>query len=154
MKRCLSFFVAFVAVISLLAIPCVSAQDALLEDSTQVIHYEDGSYLVVTIVPCYARISGVTKTKHATYYGADKNAEWKMELTGTFTYNGTTAICTASNCTVTIYESNWDVISKNATKSKNVASATAVLGYRALGVKVDEKTYNLTLTCDANGNFS
>lgn len=154
MKKCLSFVIALITVFSLLAIPSAFAQDAPITNEPQIIQYEDGSYLVISIETSYARVAGVTKTKYATYHGKDGTSEWKMELTGTFTYNGTTAICTASSCSVSIYDTDWYVISKTASKSKNVAYATAVLGRKVLGVKVDEKTYNLTLTCDANGNFS
>ena len=154
MRKCLSFVIALITVFSLLAIPSAFAQDAPITNEPQIIQYEDGSYLVISIETSYARVAGVTKTKYATYHGKDGTSEWKMELTGTFTYNGTTAICTASSCSVSIYDTDWSVISKTASQSKNAAYATAVLGRKVLGVKVDEKTCSLPLTCDANGNFS
>ena len=154
MKKFFSFFIALITVFSSLAVPCALAQEAPSANEPQVIQYDDGSYLVVAIETSYARVAGVTKTKYATYHAKNADVEWKMALNGTFTYNGTTAICTASDCSVTIYNSDWYVISKSAAKNKNAASATAVLGYKMLGVKIDEKTCSLTLTCDANGNFS
>lgn len=80
--------------------------------------------------------------------------QWKITLTGSFTYTGTGSTCTASSCNVTIYNSVWSVASKSATKSGNTAYCSARMVKKYLGATILEKPCNFTLTCDKNGNVS
>lgn len=123
--------------------------------SKEVIWLEGGESLTITISESTSRASG-TKTGAAEYLysGSDGVAKWKAVLTGTFTYNGTTSTCTASSCSVTIYDTSWYNISKSASKSGNTATATVTMGLKVLGVTVSKPTYDLTLTCDKDGNLS
>lgn len=121
-----------------------------------IIRYDDGTYLEILMESAPSSRAGGTqkKSKSYVYHSTDGTSLWKFTLTGTFTYNGTSATCTASSCSVAIYDSSWYTIAKSATRSKNVAYGTATLGCNIMGTTVAEKTYNLTLTCDKNGNFS
>ena len=96
----------------------------------------------------------VSKSKVATRYSDDDEMQWQIRLSGSFTYNGTTASCTSSSCTVTIYNNAWYMDSKTAWASSNTAYATVEMGRKLLGVTVKRETVDLTLTCDKNGNFS
>lgn len=160
MKKSLSLFIALITVISMLSVPSALAQEPPTADEPQIIVYEDGSYLVTTIELCGVQAASATKTntetrtKTVTYYSQSGDVEWKVEVVGTFTYDGTTATCTTAICTASIYNKKWYVVSKSASKSKNVAYGNAVMGYKMLGVTVDKKTCKLALTCDPNGNFS
>lgn len=160
MKKCISLFIVLITVISMLSVPSALAQEPPSADEPQIIVYEDGSYLVITREPSNAQVASTAKTttethtKTATYYSQSGDVEWKVEVVGTFTYDGTTATCTTAICTASIYNKKWYVVSKSASKSKNVAYGYAVMGYKTLGVTVDKKTCNLALTCDPNGNFS
>ena len=89
----------------------------------------------------------------SSYNSADELL-WKAVLTGTFTYNGTSATCTASSCNVIIYDSDWHEISKSATKSSNTASASVTMGRKFLGITIDKETFYLSLSCDKNGVLS
>lgn len=122
----------------------------------EIIRLEDGTYLEITLesVPQTRASGSLTKTKNYTYKDADGTAQWKISLTGSFTYTGTTSTCTAASCNVTIYQSDWSVASKSASKSGNTAYGTARILRKYLGATVSDKTYNLTLTCDKNGNVS
>lgn len=140
-------------ILSLLPVQVASAgrEAELLE----VVEYEDGSYLEISVQSMQLRASGsVTKTKNYIYHNTDGTSAWRISLTGSFTYTGSSATCTSSSCNVTIYDTNWYVISKSSSKSGNVAYGTASLGWKVLGVTVEQKTYSLTLTCDKNGNVS
>ena len=98
------------------------------------------------------RASGTkTGSKSDTYYANDGSAVWKVTLTGTFSYTGTSATCTSSNASVTIYNSNWYTISRSANKSGNVATSSVTMGYKTLAITTSRETSNLTLTCDKNG---
>lgn len=141
---------------SLLAVlPVCSAQD----DGTQakdVVYYEDGSYLVTVIedVPSARASNTRTKNKVCTWYNSDDTVAWEITLTATFTFDGTSATCDTAICTASIYDRTWYIISKTASKSGNVAYGNAVLGYKILGVVIDKRPINLTLTCSPTGVFS
>ena len=157
LNQLISYIVSLIlAVLSVMVlIPVVAASAEQSTEPDEVIWLENGDYIIVTTQTISTYASGtITKNKHGTYYGADDNPEWKVTLTGTFTYNGTSSTCTSSSCSVSIYDNHWYLVSKSAGKSGNTATATATLGYKSLGVTVGKRTYNLTLTCDKNGNVS
>ena len=94
----------------------------------------------------------MTKAKNYVYKNENNIEQWKITLTGSFTYTGTGSTCTASSCNVTIYNSIWSVASKSATKSGNTAYCSARMVKKYLGATILEKPCNFTLTCDKNGN--
>lgn len=125
-----------------------------LEVSEQTIYLDDGNYIIVTIESYDLRASG-TKTGSKTYTGYyGGSAAWKVILSGTFTYTGSSATCTDSGCSTSVYNSEWYTVSKSAGKSSNAATANASMGRKVLGVTVETVPVNLKLTCDANGNLS
>lgn len=119
-------------------------------------YFEDGSYIITTI----SEESSITRTassktgqKTATFYNSDNVAQWSATLKGTFTYNGSSATCTASSITHKIYSSNWKIASASATKSGNKATGKATAKrYLIVPVQTVEKT--ITLTCSASGVLS
>ena len=154
MKKVIAMFVVFVLILSMLPIQIAYASQG--PELLEIIRFEDGSYLEITLESAsQTRASGsLTKTKNYTKVSTEGTTEWKISLTGSFTYTGTTSTCTAASCNVTIYQSNWSVASKSASKSGNTAYGTARILRKYLGATVSDKTYNLTLTCDKNGNVS
>lgn len=125
------------------------------ENETETVYFEDGTYLKITIDAVQSRASGgKTATKTYEYNDSNGNIMWKAVLNGTFTYTGTSATCTASSCTVTVYDSSWYQVSKSVGKSGDTANATLTMGHKLLGVTITKKTVNMTLTCDPNGNLS
>lgn len=136
-------------------ISVVPVHGQAVEQEVNVIHFDDGSYIVETIDIAQSRASGTkTGTKSQTYYGSAGDSEWKAVLTGTFTYTGSSATCTSSSVDVTIYDSAWYVISKSASKSGNSANASVTMGEKLLGVTVTKVPTELSLQCDVNGNLS
>ena len=102
-----------------------------------------------------ARASGSKSgSKPYTYYDSDGKTLWKATLTGSFTYNGSTATCTSSRVDVTIYDSTWHTASKSSNKSGNTASASVTMEKRQLGITVTSKSVSMSLSCDKNGNLS
>ena len=126
-----------------------------VKNDLEIIYLEDGGYILVELLPDnnLSRTT-VTKNKSFTRYDANDEMKWKIILTGSFTYNGTTSSCSSCNCTVTIYDNIWYTDSKSHWVSGNSANATVVMGRKMLGVTVKRETVDLTLTCDKNGNFS
>lgn len=123
--------------------------------SRQVILTEDGGYLVIELTDGEKVTRGTTaKTKTYTQYSEDNAIVWKASLTGSFTYDGRYATCTASSCAVTVYDSAWYTISKTAWAEDNIAKATIEMGQKMLGVTVRQVTQNLSMVCDRYGNVS
>lgn len=150
MKKVISCFILVAMMVSVFALNCSAA-----EVKNNITYFEDGSYIIDTIVINSGRASGsIQGERIKTYYDNSGSLDWQAVLTGIFTYTGSSATCTSSSVNVTIYDSSWYTISKSATKSANVASASATMGCKILGVTYNEVTVPITLTCDANGNLS
>lgn len=124
--------------------------------TTSTTYFEDGSYIITTIFEessITRATSSKTGQKTATFYNSDNVAQWSATLKGTFTYNGSSATCTASSITHKIYSSNWKTASASATKSGNKATGKATAKrYLIVPVQTVEKT--ITLTCSASGVLS
>lgn len=147
MKRTLSVFLVVATV--LLVLPRGTA----MAEERELVSLEDGAYIEV-IMDSISSVSRNSITRSKSYiYNANGSVEWKITLTGTFANDGVKYTCTESDCTVNIYKSNWYVDSKSSSKSGNTAYATVTMGYKVL-VTVNRQTYNLTLTCDKDGNVS
>lgn len=124
-------------------------------DEVDMIYLFDDSYIVVRVYEHGARAAGtVSGGKEYTHYDSNGVSNWKVVLSGSFAYTGSSSSCTASNMNVTIYDSSWYTVSKSASKSGNTATGSAIMGDTASGVTVKRVPINLTLTCDANGNLS
>lgn len=154
MRKLSASFLTAMLILTIFPICNVYASESVSQ--LEIIYYDDGSYLEIVIedVPTSRASTTKTKSKSYIYHKSDDTSAWKLTATGTFTYNGSSASCTESNCTVAIYDSKWSVLSKSATKSKNVAYGTAVMENKILATSASCKTYKIALTCDANGNFS
>lgn len=152
-KRLLSVLLLMFIIVSIVPKEVFATEQITVSEET--IFFEDGSSLHISIYESSTRASG-TKTGYAEYLysGSDGAAEWKAVLFGNFTYTGSTSTCTASSCNVTIYDNSWYTVSKTVGKSGNTATATVTMGLKVLGVTVSKPTYNLTLTCDKDGNLS
>ena len=80
---------AFVLLLS--GLPTQIAHASAGEELLEVISYADGSYLEITLETLpQARASGsVTKAKNYVYKNENNIEQWKITLTGSFTYTGT-----------------------------------------------------------------
>lgn len=144
-----------VAVLLTAVLPISTFAIGVEDGITDVLYFDDGSYITVEVTTVSTRASkSITGDKTYTYYVDGGSASWKAVLTGSFTYNGKTATCTAASCSVTIYNSAWFTISKSASKSGNTAKASITMGKKMLGVTVSEVPIDITLKCDKDGNLS
>ena len=129
MKKVIAGLLAFVLLLS--GLPTQIAHASAGEELLEVISYADGSYLEITLETLpQARASGsITKAKNYIFNSTEGVPQWKITLTGSFTYTGT-----------------------GSTGHTAYGSARMVKKY--LGAITIDKTYNLSLTCDTNGNVS
>ncbi len=125
------------------------------------IYLEDGSFFTDTTcsVPLFAANSilsedTVRHTITRTYSNASGVAQWSFTLTGTFLYDGTSATCIATSCSVSVLQSGWSCSSKSSYATGNTAVGDVTMVRKLLGITIDTRTAHLTLTCDANGNIT
>lgn len=114
---------------------------------------DDDSYYVTTVTELMAR-STKTGSKTTIYNDSDGVAQWKVVVTGTFSYTGTSSTCTSASHSVTIYDDTWYTYSQTSYKSSNKAIAEVTMKKKLLGIVTSTRSVNLTLSCDANGNLS
>lgn len=151
MKRFVCFLLSVLLLFSITG--AVSAAETAKDK--EVIYFEDGSYLVIETVQTMVRSADTASGfKRFMYYNEDGTVEWRAILTGTFTYDGTTATCTESTVTTYIYADNWYEVSKTAGKSGSTATGSVTMGRTVLGITVAKETYDMTLTCSPNGTIS
>ena len=150
------------AALLLVSVPLPRAEAAALpqaetapQPEVQVVTLEDGGYLVVTTTVQEGRaISLRNANRTFDFYDVSGAFCWTAKLTGTFQYDGTAAICTASSCTVTYHHANYSQISKFVTQSGATARAEVTIRHAITGITISEKTHVFTLTCDKNGNIT
>lgn len=150
-KRIFTLFCVFVLLISFFLFPAHAA-----EHQETILYYEDGSYLVTTITESVSRSHGTkTGSKDDRYFDVNGNLQWQITVTGTFTYTGTTSTCIYAGGTTSIANTDrFKLVSDTHTQTGSVATYTAVLGKKALGIVVSKETHSISLTCDKDGNLS
>lgn len=156
MKRFYCMSLAVLLAVLVLVTPTAQALTVESQDGqVEIIHLDDGSYIMVTIREMQLRAAGSKLgTKEYEYIDSNGSAAWKAVLRGVFSYTGTTATCTSSVCDVTIYDTVWYVVSREVRTSGNSAIAELTMGTKYLGITVSKKDYSIKLSCDVNGNLS
>ena len=155
MKRLLS-----VALIMIMVAMCTITSFAIVEkDEIEVIYFEDGSYLEIVVVEpdkSFSTYATQTKTGDKVLSYKDSNGElkWKVTVTGTFTYTGSSSTCTTSSISYNVYAENWEIIETTASKSSNKAIGNVTAKRYLLGLPVQTVTETITLSCSATGVLS
>ena len=146
MKRVVSVLMLVFFLFS--ALPMAGAAEAVSEER---IELGDGYYLIAETFQSGTRASkSVSGSKPYTCYDSAGTALWKVTLDGTFTYTGSSATCTASSISTTIYDSSWSTGSKSASKSGNKATGSATMKKST----VKSVPVSLSLSCSASGSLS
>lgn len=96
----------------------------------------------------------ITKSKTNKYKNEAGKVLYTLSVTGTFKYTGSTATCTNSTAKATSLSNDWKIISKNASKSGNKATAKAIVNHHYNGSIIQTKYPSVTLTCSATGKLS
>ena len=150
----------FVCLICLLTSFTVNAQslqrtDIDAESIQSIILLEDGASLIIMTPEVLLSQRGII-TGQKEYYYKDANGvvQWTAILTGTFTYNGSSATCTAASCVTSVQHGNWSESYNHAYPSGGTAQADITMVRKVLFITVQTETAHLVLSCDANGNLS
>ena len=123
-------------------------------------YFDDGSYIVTTITEepavSFARATSTkTASKTATYKSSSGASLWSATVTGTFSYNGSSAKCTAVTGRASSNSSYWKVSSLSCSKLNTLASATATSKqYDTSWAITRSVSRTVTLSCSASGKLS
>jgi hypothetical protein len=140
------------------------AQETYKTVKSEITYMDDGSYYVTTvnestpnIIPSnmlQAASSTKTSTKRTTYYNSSGDSLWYVQVTGTFTYNGTTSSCTGSIVSAASQVSAWVISSRSTSRSGNQALGSAT-AKRYNGLTVAQTvSKTVTITCSKTGALS
>ena len=151
-RRYFSLLLSVVMLFALWAIPASASDDKIV--SSQRINFEDGSYLIETVVEENAtQITRATSTKsgykNSTYYTADNVAIYTVRVTGSFEYTGTSSKATSASATVYLNHASATYISKSAFCSGISAYATGSVSYSGKTL-----SRSVALSCSATGVLS
>lgn len=152
MKKILSLVFVLVFILSSF---CINA--TAKTDDENIIYFEDGSYIVISEITetTISRASNAKGgTKSYTHYNSDGEALWKATLDAQFTYTGSSATCTSSKITYTVYNSSWKITEATATKSSNKATGNVTAKMYILGIPFKTVEKAITITCSASGTLS
>lgn len=149
MKRGILLAVCLAILLSLLPVGASATEMVEIQD------LPDGGCLEIKTVILDYRASGTkTAKREMTSKNANGDVQWKITLTGTFSYDGITAKATNAQVAVQIQNTtNWSLSSKYAYTTGAVAKADVALIHKVSGSVIDQPSYSLTLTCDPDGNI-
>lgn len=156
MKTCkvISILLSFMLLIGCFSISVSAADNTTV--NTTIEYFDDGSYAVITVSEESINARATTKTgsKVYTYKNSDGETQWTYKVTGTFSYTGSSATCTAVSDSYTISNDNWHMSSHSCSKSSNTANGSVTMKYKFLGITTNTVSRNITLTCSATGVLS
>lgn len=155
-RICLSLLLTVLLIACVLAVPVLATEQGGSEALCSVRYYADGSRdeTEIILLPSAKVLHTVTAQKSTSHYTSSNELVWKVTLTGSFSYNGSSSSCTAASTTTNFYQSGWFVYSENTTHSGNTASTVVILKKTVLGVPITFSNVTLNLSCDKNGNLS
>ncbi len=153
-KKMIACALVFIILSVLLCTPSI----ALGKPQANTTYFEDGSYLVRTVIeikPDFAvspTATTSTKSGIATedYYNSKNELVWSLSVHGTFSYDGTTAEATASRYSYEVYDSDWSFKSGSASCSGATATANGTFLY----LKLWPSAASVSLTCSPKGVLS
>ena len=155
MKRTICTILVILLLLSLLPTGTMAAEKS--DQIATYIYFDDGSFLRVSIsenATSQRVLKTVTGSKKYEYHDSSGKLCWVATLRASFTYDGVNSVCTASNCDVTLYDSDYYLGSKTASRQGNCAYGSVNIGVIFLGVTFPATNYQLSMSCDKNGTLS
>lgn len=153
MKKLLSVLLCLTLLCTVVAVPAAAAEEAggRVVVSRRVEYLADGSYIVETIsVPAVQVYSNtVSGSKSAARYNSNGQHLFTVTVTGSFTYDGSSAKATSAVGAFAAYASGVTLTGNNAYTSGASAIAWASASYQGSSFR-----QTVSLTCAPNGNLS
>ena len=149
MKKVTTAFLCAVLLV-VLVVPAY-AQDNSNSYTRYIEYQEDGSYFVIEIIQANtsSRSNTTSGTKSAMYYDSSNALIFTVDVTGTFTYNGTSAAADSAVSAVYIYDSRASFENKGA-----YTSGASAIGYANVKLNSHPIYKAVTLTCSKDGRLS
>lgn len=161
MKKTIILLFFIICIILTSSIPTFAVENTISElaEVTEITYFDDGSYIVSTIVTesMPFRTSSFTKCGHrvVSYYNESDELMWQYTLYGEFNVvSGVSAICTSSTYTQTIYGNRWSFSNGQATASGNSAYGIGTFTKKVLFVTTQTVDIDISINCDVYGNLS
>lgn len=152
MRKLATFVVLVLLAVTMLPINSFAAEVSGTYD--EIIYLDNGDYITVEISITQTRATTVNSDKTYIYRKSNGEEQWRANLYGTFVYDGTTSTCTQGSCDVIITASDWSVSSKNVVKSGGTVSCDLVMAQKIIGITINTKELNMSMTCSPTGVFS
>ena len=153
--------VPMIAILILVLVPlsigaeATTAQDIpQLSQGQEITYYADGSYTISTLSAAPAKASIRTGSRSISFYNSKNEKQWTIAVSGTFSYNGSTATCTASSVSYTIHESIWKMSSATASRSGASAIGDFTVKRYLLLIPVQTENVRVTVSCSPSGVLS
>ena len=157
-------FLIFTLLLTILAAPCQTCYAGDTDKNTGKEAYYvdesmDGIYYEISLdVISSKNVFRNIKTKIVSKTIACKNNQnetlWSFSLTGTFEYDGNTAVCISTSHSESVFDSNWHLISASSYASSNKAYGDITMRLYTLGVPIRTDNRSLQITCDKDGNIT
>lgn len=131
--------------------------NALEVPRVEIEYLENGDYIetIITTDNSVSTFATNTKTgaKTKNYKNSAGTVQWSVTVKGTFSYNGSTSVCTSCSHSTTSPASAWTIKSSSHSKYGNTATAKATATYTTATGTTD-LTRSVTLQCSAYGVLS
>ena len=160
MKKLISFLLCALLITAMLSTSAFAMDtEPPILSSTKTV-FEDGSYCITTITEVREHLktsfpeAGTRATKTASkttsYYNANNQLLFSVTVTGTFSYNGSTATASNAKYSYSITDSAWKFVSGSAGCSGSTATASCKFKHGSLY----SKTLSVSLSCSPSGVLS
>jgi hypothetical protein len=130
------------------------------DDVISIENLSSGDRIITTMVEANdasilaAASSTKTGSKTSYYQNSAGVTQWYVRVTGSFTYNGSTATCTSASVSAVSNTSSWVISSSSASKSGATATGKGT-GKLYAGILVLQTITNtVKLTCSSGGTLS
>lgn len=144
---------AIAVLLTVLLVVCFSVTAFAADDNGRVVsrtveQYDNGACAVITVYDNTTARGGTKNGRKDFDYYESGSLAWTFTVHGSFSYNGSSATCTAASYTYNLSDSNWTRISGEAYPSGSAAIAKGVMQKKSTGKRVYPTA---TLTCTPNG---
>lgn len=155
-KQILSSILMITVFLSSFVLP-VEAKEADSAVTTTEVELLPNGDRIETTLTIDAQPNGAKATKSGyktkSYKNSSGTVMWSVTVYGAFTYDGSSATCTAATHSTACPGSGWSIVSSSSAKSGNTATATAKGKKNDYGV-ISYHTLTVALKCNANGILS
>lgn len=134
----------------------------ITNSDSEIIIIDGINYYISTVIteqaanspaPKVADYTSKTATKTVYIHDENQNVLWYLSITGTFSYNGTSSICTSCSHQAVSLASQWSIKSSSSNKGGNAANAIATAIYHPpIGI-VQECSKSVTISCSPTGEI-